>query len=98
MAANLGASYLERQDGTMLKGVRSEIMRRVGHALGGDTNPDHDARNTADLKALEAALSARVADMSADHRSQITNQAIDILRTNSAGPEAEADVRRILGI
>jgi hypothetical protein len=36
--------------------------------------------------------------MSADQRSQITNQAIDILRTNSAGPEAEAEVRRILGI
>ena len=27
-----------------------------------------------------------------------TNQAIDILRTNNAGSEAEAEVRRIMGV
>ncbi len=40
---------------------------------------------------------ARVANMSAAQRNQVTNSAIDILRTNNAGSEAEAEVRRIMG-
>jgi hypothetical protein len=54
--------------------------------------------NIADLKAMEAALVIRAAHMSADQRNQVTNQAINILRTNNAGPEAEAEVRRIMGV
>jgi hypothetical protein len=46
---------------------------------------------------VEAALAARVADMSVDQRNQVTNRAIDILRTNNAGSEAEMEVRRIMG-
>jgi hypothetical protein len=52
----------------------------------------------ADLKGMEAALVVRAAYMSADQRNQVTNQAINILRTNNAGPEAEAEVRRIMGV
>ena len=51
-----------------------------------------------DLKAMEAALVVRAAHMSADQRNQVTNQAINILRTNNAGQEAEAEVRRIMGV
>src|SRR5262249_49736766 len=44
----------------------------------------------ADQQAMEAALEVRAAHMSADQRNQVTNQAINILRTNDAGPEALA--------
>ena len=70
--------------------------RRVGSPSG--LFPRIPCVAPADLKALESALAARVADMSADQRYQVTNQAIDILRTNNAGSEAEAEVRRIMGV
>jgi hypothetical protein len=49
----------------------------------------------ADLKALETSLVARLAKMSDDRRNQVTNRALDILRTKKAGIQAEAEVRRI---
>jgi hypothetical protein len=38
-------------------------------------------REIADLKALETSLAARLATMSDDQRNQVTNRALDILRT-----------------
>lgn len=86
----------------MIKNVRFEIIRRVADALA--ANREHDApkeistSDIADFKALEAILVARVANMSAGQRNQVTNSALDILRTNNAGSEAEAEVRRIMGV
>ena len=54
--------------------------------------------DTAALKTLEATIAVRLAHMSDEQRAKVINTAIDILRTNSAGPEAEAEVRRILGV
>jgi hypothetical protein len=56
-----------------------------------------DNSETGHRTVVEAALAARLADMSADQRNQVTNRAIDILRTNNAGSEAEMEVRRIMG-
>ena len=52
-------------------------------------------REIADLKALETSLAARLATMSDDQRNQVTNRALDILRTKHAGEQAEGEVRRI---
>jgi hypothetical protein len=54
--------------------------------------------HTAALKVLEASTTARVAAMSDDQRMEVINRAIDILRTQNAGWEAEAEVRRIMSI
>jgi hypothetical protein len=62
---------------------------------------DDTPKNTVEIaiaKAFEAALLVRAAHMSADQRNEVTNKAINILRTNNAGPEAEAEVRRIMGV
>jgi hypothetical protein len=65
--------------------------RKVADALAAN-------RDTADLKALETGLAARLAKMSDDQRNQVTNRALDILRTKKAGHQAEAEVRRIAGV
>jgi hypothetical protein len=54
--------------------------------------------HTAALKVLEAGTTARVAAMSDDQRMEVINRAIDILRTQNAGREAEAEVRRIMSV
>jgi hypothetical protein len=41
---------------------------------------------------------ARLASMSDDQRTKVINSAIDILRTQNADWEAEAEVRRIMGV
>ena len=56
------------------------------------------AVDAAALKTLEATIAVRLAHTSDEQRAKVINTAIDILRTNSAGPEAEAEVRRILGV
>ena len=58
--------------------------RKVADALAAN-------RDTADLKALETGLAARLAKMSDDQRNQVTNRALDILRTKKAGHQAEAE-------
>ena len=84
------------------KNKRLDIITRLADALAVNREPDAPkemcASDIADLEALEAALRARVAGMSADQRYHVTNSAIDILRTNNAGQEAEAEVRRIMGV
>jgi uncharacterized membrane protein len=55
-------------------------------------------KDIADLKALETSLAARLAKMSDDQRNQVTNRALDILRTRHAGEQAEAEVRRIASV
>jgi hypothetical protein len=78
------------------------IMTKLADALA--VNRELDApettstRNTASLKVLEASIMARLASMSVDQRTKVINGAIDILRTQNAGWEAEAEVRRILGV
>ena len=77
-------------------------IRKVADALianrKSDAPKEPSTLNMADLKAMEVALVVRAAHMSADQRNRVTNQAINILRTNNAGPEAEAEVRRIMGV
>ena len=53
---------------------------------------------TASLKVLEASIMARLAAMSDDQRTKVVNSAIDILRSQNAGWEAEAEVRRIMSV
>jgi hypothetical protein len=53
-------------------------------------------RMTASL--LEASIMARLAAMSDDQRTKVVSSAIDILRSQNAGWEAEAEVRRIMGV
>jgi len=78
------------------------IIRKLAGAIA--ANRKADARegsstvDTAALKALEATIVVRLANMSDEQRTKVINTAIDILRTNNAGPEAEAEVRRILGL
>ena len=78
------------------------IMRKLADALA--VNRELDApettntRHTASLKVLEASIMARLVTMSDDQRTKVINGAIDILRTQNAGWEAEAEVRRILGV
>jgi len=86
----------------MIKNKRAEIRMKPADALAVNRKPDAPkemcASDITDLEALEDTLRARVAGMSADQRYHVTNSAIDILRTNNAGPEAEAEVRRIIGV
>jgi hypothetical protein len=55
-------------------------------------------RHAAALKVLEASTTARVAAMSDDQRMEVIDRAIDILRAQNAGWEAEAEVRRIMSV
>jgi hypothetical protein len=77
--------------------MRDAIITKLAGAFA--ANREVDARNidTATLKTLEATIAVRLAHMSDEQRAKVINTAIDILRTNNAGPEAEAEVRRILG-
>jgi hypothetical protein len=49
-------------------------------------------------KVLQASIMARLAAMSNDQRTKVVNSAIDILRSQNAGWEAEEEVRRIMGV
>ena len=55
-------------------------------------------RMNASLKVLEASIMARLAAISDDQRTKVVNSAIDIVRSQNAGWEAEAEVRRIMGV
>ena len=78
------------------------IIRKLAGALAASRETDApkgtSTIDTAALKTLEATIAVRLAHMSDEQRAKVINTAIDILRTNSAGPEAEAEVRRILGV
>jgi hypothetical protein len=63
-----------------------------------DTRKGTSTIDTAALKTLEATIAVRLAHMSDEQRAKVINTAIDILRANNTGPEAEAEVRRILGV
>jgi hypothetical protein len=63
-----------------------------------DAPEESSTVDTAALKALQATIAVRLAHMSDEQRTKVINTAIDILRTNNTGPEAEAEVRRILGV
>ena len=63
-----------------------------------DAPEESSTVDTAALKALAATIVVRLAHMSDEQRTKVINTAIDILRGNNAGPEAEAEVRRILGV
>jgi hypothetical protein len=82
--------------------MNDSIIRRLAEALGPSREADAAERtstvDTAALKTLEATIALRLAHMSDDQRAKVINTAIDILRTNNAGPEAEAEVRRILRV
>jgi hypothetical protein len=41
---------------------------------------------------------ARLATISDDQRNEVVDSAIDIIRSQNAGWEAEAEVRRIMGV
>jgi hypothetical protein len=78
------------------------ILTKLADALA--VNRELDApevtstRMTASLKVLEASIMARLAAMSGDQRTKVVNSAIDILRSQNAGWEAEEEVRRIMGV
>ena len=78
------------------------IIRKLAGALAssGETDAlkETSTLDTSALKTLEATIAVRLAHMSDEQRTKLINTAIDILRTNNAGPEAEAEVRRILGV
>ena len=78
------------------------ILRKLADALAVNRQLDAQeatsSRDTASLKVLEASLMARLASMSDDQRTKVINSAIDILRTQNADWEAEAEVRRIMGV
>jgi hypothetical protein len=82
--------------------MNDTIMRKLADALALDRKADEpqgaSPLDTAYLKFLESSLMARLANMSDDQRTHITNRAIDILRTKNAGWEAEAELRRILSV
>ena len=63
-----------------------------------DTRKGTSTIDTAALKTLEATIAVRLAHMSNEQRAKVINTAIDILRANNTAPEAEAEVRRILGV
>jgi hypothetical protein len=69
------------------------IMRKLADALA--VNRELDApettgtRHTASLKVLEASIMARLTSI-VDQRTKVINGAIDILRTQNAGWEAES--------
>ena len=78
------------------------IIRKLAGALAAsgktDALKETSTLDTSSLKTLEATIAVRLAHMSDEQRTKLINTAIDILRTNNAGPEAEAEVRRILGV
>jgi hypothetical protein len=78
------------------------IIRKLAEALapGRETDAPKGTStvDAAAIKALEATIVMRLAQMSDEKRAKILNAAIDIVRTNNAGPEAETEVRRILGV
>jgi hypothetical protein len=78
------------------------IIRKLSGALAAssETNASKgtSTNDTAAFKTLEATIAVRLAHMSDDQRAKLINTAIDILRANDAGAEAEAEVRRILGV
>jgi hypothetical protein len=82
--------------------MNDAIMSRLADALAANRKPDAPQEastlDAAYLKFLETSIVTRLANMSDDQRTQVTNRAIDILRTKNAGWEAEAEVRRILGV
>ena len=82
--------------------MNDAIIRKLAEALGSSRETDAPKGtgtiDTAALKTLEATIAVRLAHMSDEQRAKVINTAIDILRTNNAGPEAEAEVRRILGV
>jgi hypothetical protein len=82
--------------------MNDAIIGKLAEALGPSREADAAERtstvDTAALKTLEAAIALRLAHMSDEQRAKVINTAIDILRTNNAGLEAEAEVRRILGV
>jgi hypothetical protein len=55
-------------------------------------------RHAAALKVLEASTTARLAAMSEDQRMEVIDRAINILRAQNAGWQAEAEVRRIMSV
>jgi hypothetical protein len=63
-----------------------------------DTRKGTSTIDTAALKTLEATIAVRLAHMSDEQRAKVINTAVAILRANNTGPEAEAEVRRILGV
>ena len=80
--------------------MNDAIIRKLAEALGRETDASKGTStiDTAALKTLEATIAIRLAYMSEEQRSKVVNTALDILRTNKAGPEAEAEVKRILGV
>jgi hypothetical protein len=81
--------------------MNDAIIRKLAEALGPSREAAAERTSTVDtaaLKTLEATIALRLAHMSNEQRAKVINTAIDILRTNNAGPEAEAEVRRILGV
>jgi hypothetical protein len=78
------------------------IITKLANALAVNRELDAPAvtstRMTASLKVLEASIMARLADISDDQRNKVVNSAIDIIRSQNAGWEAEAEVRRIMGV
>ena len=78
------------------------IITKLANALAVNRELDAPAvtgtRMTASLKVLEASITARLADISHDQRTKVVNSAIDIIRSQNAGWEAEAEVRRIMGV
>jgi hypothetical protein len=82
--------------------MNDAIIRKLAEALAASNETDApkgtSTLDTAALKTLEATIAVRLAHMSEEQRTEVVSTAIDILRTNSAGPEAEAEVRRILGV
>jgi hypothetical protein len=82
--------------------MNDAIIRKLAKALAPSRETDAakgtSTIDTAALKTLEATIAVRLAHMSDEQRAKVINTAIDILRANDAGPEAEAEVRRILGV
>jgi hypothetical protein len=78
------------------------IITKLANALAVNRELDAPAvtstRMTASLKVLEASIMARLADISDDKRTKVVNSAIQIVRSQDAGWEAEAEVRRIMGV
>jgi hypothetical protein len=78
------------------------ILVKLADALAVNRELDAPAitstRMTASLKVLEASIMARLAAFSDDQRTKVVNSAIDIVRSQNAGWEAEAEVRRIMGV
>ena len=78
------------------------IIRKLAEAIAARNetyaSKETSTIDTAARKTLEATIAIRLAHMSDEQRAKVINTAIDILRANNTGPEAEAEVRRILGV